>query len=87
MMIVFPLQELGVDEVNDYTKEASDDVLNSNPADVVIDPLAGDPLFIIRPRVSSTPAQLLCRSVPRISMSIKHILKRVHSMPRRSQHV
>lgn len=49
MMIIFPLQELGADEVNDYTEEAFDDVLNSNPVDVVIDPLAGDPLFIIRP--------------------------------------
>jgi NADPH:quinone reductase-like Zn-dependent oxidoreductase len=41
------LQELGADEVIDYTSQAFDDVLKSNPVDVVIDPIAGDSLPVI----------------------------------------
>ena len=35
-------QELGADEVIDYTSQRFEDVLKSNPVDVVIDPMGGE---------------------------------------------
>lgn len=37
------VQELGADEVIDYTREAFHEVLKANPVDVVIDPIGGEP--------------------------------------------
>lgn len=41
------LQELGADEVIDYTSQRFEDVLKSNPVDVVIDPIGGTVIHLL----------------------------------------
>ena len=53
------MQELGADEVIDYTQEIFEEVLRGNPVDVVVDTIGGTVLYCQRRTCFTTCASAL----------------------------